>query len=156
MFAKQGEAGLYASFLKGLTLMANFICLPFIFPQKDNFYPVMRLLLPQLERERIAYGIKEVWNFIFKRARPFLFCKRHIHHRKILKTIGKGAPRRNLIFERTRPFLFCKRHFHHRKILKTMGKGAPRRKGHGRYGISSLRGQCHFYFVNGTSTIGTS
>ncbi|XP_071791788.1 DNA ligase 4-like [Asterias amurensis] len=26
---------------------------------KDNFYPVMRLLLPQLERERIAYGIKE-------------------------------------------------------------------------------------------------
>ncbi|XP_022104577.1 DNA ligase 4-like [Acanthaster planci] len=26
---------------------------------KDNFYPVLRLLLPQLERERVAYGIKE-------------------------------------------------------------------------------------------------
>ncbi|XP_041473446.1 DNA ligase 4-like isoform X2 [Lytechinus variegatus] len=25
----------------------------------DNFYPAMRLLLPQLERERMAYGIKE-------------------------------------------------------------------------------------------------
>ncbi|XP_071488614.1 DNA ligase 4-like [Diadema antillarum] len=25
----------------------------------DNFYPAMRLLLPQLERERLAYGIKE-------------------------------------------------------------------------------------------------
>lgn len=25
----------------------------------DNFYPTMRLLLPQLERERMAYGIKE-------------------------------------------------------------------------------------------------
>ncbi|XP_072034969.1 DNA ligase 4-like [Amphiura filiformis] len=25
----------------------------------DSFYPIMRLLLPQLERERVAYGIKE-------------------------------------------------------------------------------------------------
>ncbi|XP_077866902.1 DNA ligase 4-like, partial [Saccoglossus kowalevskii] len=25
----------------------------------DSFYPCMRLLLPQLERERLAYGIKE-------------------------------------------------------------------------------------------------
>ena len=26
----------------------------------DSFYPAMRLLLPHLERERDAYGIKEV------------------------------------------------------------------------------------------------
>ena len=28
--------------------------------QTDSFYPAMRLLLPQLDRERGAYGIKEV------------------------------------------------------------------------------------------------
>ncbi|PIK37896.1 putative DNA ligase 4 [Apostichopus japonicus] len=27
---------------------------------KDSFFPAMRLILPQLERERMAYGIKEV------------------------------------------------------------------------------------------------
>ena len=31
-------------------------------PQTDSFYPAMRLLLPHLEKERIAYGIKEVSN----------------------------------------------------------------------------------------------
>ena len=28
--------------------------------QKDSFYPAMRLLIPHLEKEREAYGIKEV------------------------------------------------------------------------------------------------
>ena len=36
------------------------ILLFFFFFQTDSFYPAMRLLLPQLERERDAYGIKEV------------------------------------------------------------------------------------------------
>lgn len=31
--------------------------------QHDSFYPAMRLLLPHLEKERIAYGIKEVNTF---------------------------------------------------------------------------------------------
>ena len=32
----------------------------FYFFQTDSFYPAMRLLLPHLEKERVAYGIKEV------------------------------------------------------------------------------------------------
>ena len=34
----------------------------FNFFQEDSFYPAMRLLLPALEKERVAYGIKEVRN----------------------------------------------------------------------------------------------
>lgn len=28
-------------------------------PQDDSFYPILRLLLPQLDRDRGAYGVKE-------------------------------------------------------------------------------------------------
>lgn len=31
--------------------------------QQDSFFPAMRLLLPQLDRDREAYGIKEVGDF---------------------------------------------------------------------------------------------
>ena len=42
----------------------NWECKIFVsYFQTDSFYPAMRLLLPQLERERQAYGIKEVEAF---------------------------------------------------------------------------------------------
>ena len=44
----------------------------FITVQEDSFYPAMRLLLPHLEKERVAYGIKEVSVTIHIGLRDFI------------------------------------------------------------------------------------
>ena len=41
----------------------NLFLFVFIF-QTDSFFPAMRMVLPQLDKERAAYGMKEVFQLL--------------------------------------------------------------------------------------------